>query len=116
MIVIVLVVYKVGQDQKQAQIAFCSDRDGDFEIYTVDTEGGNLHKLTNNLSWDGDPEWSPSGEKIVFMSERDGNKEIYIIDTDGRNPSNLTKNPAFDGSAYWFDPAFMVPVLPLGEN
>ncbi len=29
----------------QSQIAFCSDRDGDFEIYTMDPAGGNLHKL-----------------------------------------------------------------------
>lgn len=105
----------IAQIPKQSQIAFCSDRDGDFDIYTMDADGRNQWRVTNNPSWDGDPEWSPSGEKIVFMSERDGNKEIYVIDADGKNPHNLTENSAFDGSACWFDPAFAVPVSPSGK-
>ena len=39
----------IAQVPKQAQIAFCSDRDGDFEIYTMESNGGHLRKLTTIL-------------------------------------------------------------------
>ena len=32
----------------QAQIAFSSHRDGNWEIYVMDTDGKNLRRLTNN--------------------------------------------------------------------
>ena len=38
-------------------IAFSSDRDGDFEIYTMDIDGNNLVQLTHNESVDEWPIW-----------------------------------------------------------
>ena len=32
----------------ETQIAFSSDRDGNLEIYTIDTDGANLVRLTNH--------------------------------------------------------------------
>ena len=34
----------------QAQIAFASNRDGNWEIYVMDADGGNQQNLTNNPS------------------------------------------------------------------
>ncbi len=83
------------------KIAFSSDRDGNWEIYVMDSDGSNEINLTNNPAPDIDPTWSPDGEKIAFVSDRDGNGEIYVMYADGSNQVNLTNNPADDRDPAW---------------
>ena len=93
----------------QAQIAFMSKRDGNPEIYLMDTDGGNPRRLTNHRSWDFAPSWSPDGKRIAFVSERDGHVhvhgwpvcEIYVMDADGGNQQNLTNDPNDDRQPSW---------------
>ena len=85
----------------QAQIAFVSDRNGNFEIYVMDINGKSQRRLTNNVHDDSSPSWSPDGKRIVFASARDGNLEIYVMDADGGNPKNLTNNPFDDRFPSW---------------
>jgi|GEM_PF-866600 len=74
------------------KIVFVSDRDGNSEIYRMDTDGGNQTRLTNNTSFDGLPQFSPDGLKIVFVSNRYGDPDIYIMDVNGRSQTNLTNS------------------------
>ena len=83
------------------EIAFVSDRDGDFEIYLMNTDGNNIVKLTDNTSNDWEPSWSPDGSKILFRSYRDGYSSIYIMDSDGKNVIKLTDNTYWDGGPIW---------------
>ena len=84
-----------------AAIAFHSSRDGNSEIYIMDTDGSNVARLTNNTTADSDPNWSHDGNKIAFVATRDGNSEIYIMNVDGSSPVNLTNNEAEDISPSW---------------
>lgn len=81
------------------RIAFVSNRDGNVEVYVMNSDGSAPTRLTNNPGYDGAPVWSPTGAQIAFMSDRDGNHEIYIMSADGSNQVNLTQNPANDSAA-----------------
>ena len=83
------------------KIAFYSHRDGNTEIYTMDSDGSDQTRLTFNEASDSSPVWSPNGQQIAFHSKRDGNWEIYVMDADGSNQRNLTRHPALDGYPYW---------------
>ncbi len=83
------------------KIVFSSNRDGNSQIYIMNTDGTNQTRLTNNLANDTVPSWSPDGSKIVFASDRDGNLEIYVMNADGTNQTRLTNNPASDWDTSW---------------
>ena len=78
-------------------IAFVSDRDrpqdvilGGFEIYIMDPDSGNQHRLTRNSFDDFAPSWSPDGQTIAFVSDRDGKHKIYLMDVNGANQRPIT--------------------------
>lgn len=73
----------------EGRIAFVSDRDGNLEIYLMNADGSRQVNLTNHLSNDWQPTWSPKGEQIAFRSDRDGTfswpslvQDIYVLDVD----------------------------------
>ncbi len=78
-----------------------SDRDGDWEIYVMNSDGSEQTNLTNNPGGDYDPIWSPDGKKIAFEFDRDGNWEIYVMNADGSEQINFTNNSADDGYPAW---------------
>jgi Tol biopolymer transport system component len=83
------------------RIVFCSDRDGNYEIYIMNTDGSNQIRLTENPANDVFPCFSPDGHKIAFVSERDGNQEIYMMHKDGTDQIRLTDDPARDAEPSW---------------
>jgi Tol biopolymer transport system component len=82
-------------------IAFFSDRDGNAEIYVMNSDGSDQINITHNPGDDWDPSWSPNGKKIVFQSWRDGNAEIYVMNADGSNQLNLSNDPTEDSHPDW---------------
>jgi WD40 repeat protein len=77
------------------RIAFASDRDGDFEIYSMNPGGSGVRALTDNSAIDTQPAVSPDGRTIAFASNRDGDFEIYTMDAeDGGDLRRMTNNPA----------------------
>ena len=64
-------------------IAFCSDRDGDPDIYVMNADGANVRQLTNAPGYDGGPFISPDGKWVVFRSDR--KKEEYPADPRDRH-------------------------------
>lgn len=87
------------------KIAFTNNRDGNVEIYVMNSDGSAQTRLTNNVAFDGDPAWSPDGTKVVFTSTRDGNEEIYVMNANGTGQTRLTSNLAaqfnLDRSPVW---------------
>jgi hypothetical protein len=68
-------------------IAFSSNRDGDFEIYTINADGTDLTRLTHQFTDDLNPEFSPDGEIIIFwaMEAHPLISEFQFIGVDGEH-------------------------------
>jgi TolB protein len=62
---------------------------GNWEIWTIDRNGGNATRLTNNPAADGLPTWSPDGRSIAFVSNREGVWAIWAMNSDGSNQRKL---------------------------
>src|SRR5215203_811272 len=70
------------------KIAFLSDRDGQYEIYTISFTGGkwgNAKRLTHSDKSDKTPSFSPNGKKIVW--ER--GEYLYLMNADGSNQHKI---------------------------
>ncbi len=79
-----------------AKIAFTSYRDGNAEVYVMNSDGLSQVNLTNHTDNLHEPKWSPNGMRIVFASDRDGNTEVYTMASDGGDVTRLTNNAKSD--------------------
>jgi Tol biopolymer transport system component len=74
---------------------------GNWDIYKLQIQTGNIIQLTNDPSEDWEPNWSPAGNRIVFQANRDGNWDIYTMNIDGTDQRNITNNPSEDTDPSW---------------
>jgi Tol biopolymer transport system component len=88
-----------GQNAKLAFIRMAPDPGSGgrtVDIYTVDPDGMNPTNVTNTPGIpEGDPAWSPEGQRIAFTSFQNGadGEELYSITADGSNLARLTYYP-----------------------
>ncbi|MCS7285607.1 MAG: hypothetical protein RMK30_00325 [Anaerolineae bacterium] len=78
------------------KVVFMSMRDGNWEIYIVNSDGTGLRRLTKDPAIDGLPTWSPDGNYIAFLSNRGGEWAVWVIRPDGsglRRLFNLGGSP-----------------------
>lgn len=93
-----------GGDSTPANIlVFASDRDGDFEIYSLNLDTDEISQLTSNTATDKHPDLSADGTKIAFVSDRDGSWGIYTMNVDGTGVSS--KLASLSGS-FWGHPSW----------
>ena len=85
----------------EPRIVFASNRDGDWDIYSMDVNGNNLLQLTDHPALDDHPACSPDGRRIAFTSERGITHDLYVMDSDGSNVIRLTQDNFFDSRASW---------------
>ncbi len=83
------------------QIAFVSVRDGNSEIYVVNTDGTGLRRISNTPLGDDLPTWSPDGSKIIFATNIKGGAEIRVAKPDGSQQAQLIAGVARIGEIAW---------------
>jgi Tol biopolymer transport system component len=71
-------------------LAYCAERNGNFDIYTIPVDGGEEKRLTISDGLDDGPDYSSDGKYIYFNSYRTGHMQIWRMQSDGTNQEQLT--------------------------
>ena len=83
------------------RIVFTGMDKGRFDIYTMNPNGNNLKKLTENQGNNEDPSWSLDGRYIVFSSNREGRYHLYIMNSNGHNQKKIADFKGNQTSPSW---------------
>ncbi len=81
---------------KNGRIAYSSFDGNDYEIYTVNSRGGDKFQVTNNNRDDYSPSYSPNGKRIAYVELDRNDAELYTINAGGRGKTQLTHNNSDD--------------------
>ncbi|MEK6301365.1 MAG: hypothetical protein AABO41_11630 [Acidobacteriota bacterium] len=104
------------------RVVFTSMRDGDLDIYTMDLDGRNVKRLTNEIGYDGGPFWSYDNQWIVFRANHPKTEkeikdyqallkenlirptalEIWVMKADGTGKRQITSNGKANFAPYFF--------------
>ena len=96
------------------RIVFTSMRDGDLELYSMNTDGSEVQRLTHTLGYDGGAFYSPDGRKIVYRASHPTDEaakakytdllsrnliqpnqlDIFVMNADGTGRVQVTRNGA----------------------
>jgi uncharacterized protein YjdB len=78
----------------RTRIAFSSNRDGSYDLYLMDADGGNPRRITTDPGREGEPAWTPDGSRLIYTSTPIGEQsQLYVLRPDGRPPQALTGMP-----------------------
>lgn len=84
------------------QIAFVSNRGGNWDLYLLDLSSGQTLPLSDDEEYDGHPSWSPDGAWLAYEHYSNGDLEIYIRLIDGSvDPVRISASPALDFAPAW---------------
>ena len=86
--------YLHGWSPDGSTLAYCAERNGQYDIYTIAVEGGPETQFTDLPGLDDGPEYSPDGRYIWFNSVRSGLMQIWRMEADGANPTHMVREEA----------------------
>ncbi len=78
-------------------LAFASNQMGNTDIYILNKDDENLHRLTNDPARESEPAWSPDGRFLAYTY----NSDIYVINTRTKEHRQLTHNLVDDYFPAW---------------
>ncbi len=84
--------YLHGWSPDGSTLAYCGERNGQYDIYTIPAGGGREVRLTFSDGLNDGPEYAPDGKKIWFNSVRTGLMQIWKMNPDGSGQEQITKN------------------------
>ena len=63
-----------------SQVAFCSNRNGNWDIFVMSAEGGAAVQITSDEAHELHPSWSPDGRHLVYcrLGEQSGRWELWV--------------------------------------
>ena len=82
--------YWHGWSPDGATLAYCAERDGAFDIYTIPANGGDETRLTDGRGHSDGPDYTPDGRFIWFNSSRAGHMQLWRMRPDGSDLERMT--------------------------
>ena len=82
--------YLHGWSPDLKYLAYCANRKGNYDIYTIPATGGVEIRLTEAEGLDDGPEYSPDGKYIWFNSVRSGLMQAWRMKADGTEQTQMT--------------------------
>jgi TolB protein len=73
-------------------LAFCGERGGEFDIYTIPSAGGVETRLTTAKGLDDGPDYTADGQWIYFNSDRTGQMQVWRMKPDGSQQEQVTSD------------------------
>lgn len=67
-------------------ILLVSNRDGDYDLWTMNADGSAQAKLAATPGFEFYPSYSPDGAHIAFASSAIGPSQLHLMEADGSNP------------------------------
>lgn len=86
--------YLHGWSPDGERLAYCAERNGQYDIYTIALNGGAETQLTHEPGLDDGAEYAPSGEHIWFNSMCTGLMQVWRMDADGSNQLHMVQEEA----------------------
>jgi Tol biopolymer transport system component len=90
--------YWHGVSPDGKSIVYCALRNGNYDVFKMNSNGGEEIRLTFAEGLDDGPEYSPDGKYIYFNSYRTKQMQIWRMKKDGSDPEQIT----FDSYSNWF--------------
>lgn len=90
--------YWHGWSPDGKQLVYCAERNGEYDVYQISSQGGAEKQLTSAAGLDDGPEYSYDGQFIYFNSTRTGKMQIWRMKPDGSQQEQVT----FDDFNNWF--------------
>jgi len=88
------------------RVFFLSQRDGNWEIYSVEPDATDVQNLTRNPATDRMVSVSPDRSQVVFVSDRGGSDDLWVMvmdttDVDGNSVRRLTSLSGDESLPVW---------------
>lgn len=91
--------YWHGWSPDGRMLAYCAERNGNYDVYAIPVEGGPEVRLTTADGLDDGPDYSPDGEYIFFNSVRTGQMKVWRMRADGSDQVQVTPDDEYGD---WF--------------
>ena len=82
--------YLHGWSPDGSTLAYCAERNGEFDIYTIPAKGGEETRLTDAEGLNDGAEYDSAGEYIWFNSVRSGLMQAWRMKADGSEQTQMT--------------------------
>lgn len=82
------------------QIAYASNKEGNFDIFVMDVGGDAVQRMTTSLFDDNEPAWSGDGGTLAYTSwYDDGTHVLLVISHEGGEPKLISRFPLVHGGS-----------------